>query len=186
MAEPKMPLDIDDGPPDPYADDPAYQEYLSRGPECPMCGGENTHMNEPIPSMMGYGSDESLHCDDCDQDFAMNPFTGEFGGGKGSHLAGAEEEIDQAVCPECGGSYDNHEPGCSLDVNAEGPDANDARHDMRKENPREGVGFDKYMDKILVQEGHNRKVTKQEDSPQRRRQAVRQERPMGRVRFGGK
>lgn len=70
-------------------DDPAHQEHLKRGPECPQCGGENTEMNEPVPSMMGYGEDESLHCNDCDQDFAMNPFTGEFGGGKGkrSHLA---------------------------------------------------------------------------------------------------
>lgn len=80
-------------------------------------------------------------------------------------------------CPECGAPA-----GMPCDPRC--PNAEQAGPDP--DRYREGVGFDKFMDKILIQEGHNRKVTKQDDSPQRRRQAARQERPLGRIRIGGK
>lgn len=50
----------------------------------------------------------------------------------------------------------------------------------------EGVGFDKFMDRILVNEGHLRAPTREEDSPQRRRAARHQDRPLNKIRFGGK
>lgn len=50
----------------------------------------------------------------------------------------------------------------------------------------EGVGFDKFMDRILVSEGHLRAPAREEDSPQRRRAARHQDRPLNKIRFGGK
>lgn len=96
----------------------------------------------------------------------------------------AEDPMGDHTCPECGAG-----PGeeCSCVVDDEGPDANDARYDMRKENPREGViGFDKYMDQILIKEGHGRPAVAAEDNPQRRRAARHQDRPNNKIRYGVK
>jgi hypothetical protein len=77
----------DAGPPDPYADDPAYQKYLSKGPPCDHCGSENIEVNEPIPSMAGYGEDESWTCKNCGKTSFSGPEMGpscraRFGEGK--------------------------------------------------------------------------------------------------------
>jgi len=45
----------------------------------------------------------------------------------------------------------------------------------------EGVNFDKFIDRILISEGHNRQPAQQEDNPQRRRAAKRQDRPANRT-----
>lgn len=50
----------------------------------------------------------------------------------------------------------------------------------------EGVGFDKFMDNILVSEGRLRTPVREEDSPLRRRAARHQDRPLNKIRFGGK
>lgn len=47
-------------------------------------------------------------------------------------------------------------------------------------------GFDKFMDKILVSEGHFKPVQKEQDSPQRRRAALHQDRPLNKIRYGSK
>jgi|SRR6478609_1851127 len=46
--------------------------------------------------------------------------------------------------------------------------------------------FDKYMDKILISEGHGRPAVPPEDNPQRRRAAKHQDRPGNKTRFGAK
>ncbi len=46
--------------------------------------------------------------------------------------------------------------------------------------------FDKYMDKILISEGHGRPAVPPEDNPQRRRAARHQDRPGNKTRFGAK
>jgi uncharacterized paraquat-inducible protein A len=57
-------------------DDPNHpmHDYESNleGQECPDCGGTNTVSNESVPSMMGYGTDDSSHCNDCDSDFSFD------------------------------------------------------------------------------------------------------------------
>ena len=61
--------------------------------------------------------------------------------------------------------------------------------DMKMDAKRHGEGvdgFDKFMDRILVAEGHNRLAPKQEDSPQRRRAARHQDRPLNKIRYGSK
>jgi ribosome-binding protein aMBF1 (putative translation factor) len=51
----------------------------------------------------------------------------------------------------------------------------------------EAAGFNKFMDRILVEEGHNRVAPKhEEDSPQRLRAARHQDRPLNKIRYGGK
>lgn len=51
---------------------------------------------------------------------------------------------------------------------------------------REGTNFNKFIDQILVSEGHNRVLRKETDSPQRIRAARHQDRPLNKIRFGGK
>lgn len=52
-------------------DDDVYPPEMERRSEereeepCPKCGSENTRSLDPIPSMMGHGSDEGLTCLDC-------------------------------------------------------------------------------------------------------------------------
>ena len=61
--------------------------------------------------------------------------------------------------------------------------------DMKMDAKRHGEGvaeFDKFMDKILISEGHNRPPVKEEDSPQRRRAARHQDRPLNKIRYGSK
>ncbi len=48
----------------------------------------------------------------------------------------------------------------------------------------EGTNFDKFIDKILISEGHGRLPTLPEDNPQRRRAAKRQDRPANRTVYG--
>lgn len=67
--------DVRDVEPDypPWMDDqPGASEG---GPPCDHCGSENTTMQEPIPSMVGYGHDESWTCNDC----GKTSFTTELG-----------------------------------------------------------------------------------------------------------
>jgi hypothetical protein len=117
----------------PYIDDSNYQDYVNSGPECDHCGGENTKMNEPIPSMMGYGSDDSWTCSDCGKTSFSDPL------GRPSRMR------------------------------------------------NEGAGeFDKFMDRILINEGHHRLAARDDDSPQRRRAARHQDRPLNKIRYGSK
>lgn len=58
--------------------------------------------------------------------------------------------------------------------------------DTREDSPRAGGGFDKFMDRILINEGRLRVPDREEDSPQRRRAARHQDRPLNKIRFGGK
>jgi hypothetical protein len=48
----------------------------------------------------------------------------------------------------------------------------------------EGNCFDKFMDRIVIAEGHGRVIKKQPDSPQRIRAARHQDRPMNRTYYG--
>lgn len=53
---------------------------------CPSCGGVNTRHEEPIPSMMGYGEETALTCDDCGETFPEDPLHGGYGrGAKARH-----------------------------------------------------------------------------------------------------
>lgn len=49
------------------------QKPRDRGPECEHCGGDNTELNEPIPSMVGYGEDWSWTCKDCGETSHITP-----------------------------------------------------------------------------------------------------------------
>lgn len=86
-------------------------------------------------------------------------------------------------------------PACAEEAELQAmEDERDARADyaadMKMDARRMGESvndFDKFMDKILIEEGHNRvKPTVVEDSPMRKRAARHQERPLGRIRFGVK
>lgn len=94
-----------------------------------------------------------------------------------------ENPMGDHTCPECGAG-----PGeeCECSVDDEDPrDFNDARLDAKRVG--EGViGFDKYMDQILIKEGHGRPAVKPEDNPQRRRAALHQDRPNNKIRYGVK
>lgn len=65
----------------------------------------------------------------------------------------------------------------------------DYRADARMDAKRMGEatsGFDRFMDSILIAEGHNRQPTKQEDNPMRRRAQRHQDRPNNKIRYGVK
>ncbi len=63
----------------------------------------------------------------------------------------------------------------------------DDMDDVESRRMGEGVQeFDKYMDQILIKEGHGRPAVKPEDNPQRRRAALRQDRPANKIRYGVK
>lgn len=98
----------------------------AQGQPCDHCGSENTTPNESMPSMMGYGHDDSWKCNDCGKTSFSTPL------------------------------------GESLKTDS----------------------FDKFMDKITIQESHNanRKMIV-EDSAMRKRAARHQERPAGRTRW---
>jgi hypothetical protein len=79
-------------------DDPNHpmHDYESNleGQECPDCGGTNTVSNESVPSMMGYGTDDSSHCNDCDSDFSFDPFSGR---PNSSKTGGMKASLDRHV-----------------------------------------------------------------------------------------
>jgi len=43
------------------------------GPPCDHCGSDNTTLEEPMPSMAGYGSDQSWTCNDCGETSFSTP-----------------------------------------------------------------------------------------------------------------
>ena len=110
-----------------------------------------------------------------------------------------EDAMGDHVCPDCGAPEGAE---CDCVVDDEDPrDYNDARYDAERAGDMdddvhvrptlrpvgEGVQeFDKFMDKILISEGHGRKPTPEEDNPQRRRAAKHQDRPGNKTRFGSK
>lgn len=85
-----------------------------------------------------------------------------------------EDPMGASTCPECGAP-----PGEECDCVAlddEGPGVGLV--------PEGKVGFDKFMDRILVCEGAGRPPVPEEDNPQRRRAARHQDRPNNRIRYG--
>jgi len=91
---------------------------------------------------------------------------------------GTESTEGGDTCPDCGAPAGMPcDSGCP---NAEKSEPDPDRY-------REGVvGFDKFMDKILISEGYGRKPTPPEDNPQRRRAARHQDRPGNKTRYGVK
>lgn len=60
----------------PNENDPEYAAYANSGPPCDHCGSENTEMQEPVPSMAGYGSDQGMSCKDCGKTSFSGPEMG--------------------------------------------------------------------------------------------------------------
>lgn len=85
-----------------------------------------------------------------------------------------------AVCTDC--AADEHAAHQGPESSADPRDHDDARHDAKRVG--EGFGFDKFMDRILVEEHIKTGIKTVADSPQRKRQQARQENPLGRIRFG--
>jgi hypothetical protein len=79
-------------------------------------------------------------------------------------------------CGECGGEGMIHEG-----VLSEGAHPSDDQSLFV-----ESTNFDRFMDKIIISESKVKKFDMIEDNPQRRRQAARQERPLGRIVYGVK
>lgn len=104
-----------------------------------------------------------------------------------------ENPMGAMECPACGAAP-GAECGCEIDdVGNELPDHEhppDDEFDIHTRPTLRPEGkvseFDKYMDKILISEGHGRPATKPEDNPQRRRAARHQDRPGNKTRFGVK
>lgn len=83
-------------------------------------------------------------------------------------------------CPECGDDVDDD--GICHNCERQEYERDKAAED-RMDSNRLGEGFDKFMDRILIQEGAGRRPPALADSPQRLRQQRRQERPLGRTIF---
>jgi hypothetical protein len=81
-----------------------------------------------------------------------------------------------STCGECGGEGTIHEG-----VLSEGAHPSDDQSLFV-----ESTNFDRFMDKIIISESKVKKFDMIEDNPQRRRQAARQERPLGRIVYGVK
>lgn len=105
---------------------------------------------------------------------------------------GIEEE---EPCPECGAPVGQpHDPMCPFEdqVDPRDPDrAHDARVDVQLEGrQREGTeepsDFDKFMDRIVVDEKQRQRIDRPENNPQRQRAARIQDRPMNKTRWGGR
>lgn len=96
-----------------------------------------------------------------------------------SDPVGADMDVsvdEPSVCPQCGAEL----PACACEDDV-------SIHDRPTLRPEGKItDFDKYMDKILISEGRGRPPVKQEDNPQRRRAAMRQDRPLNKIRFGAK
>lgn len=185
---------------------------------CPSCGGLNTEWDEPVPSMMGYGSDHSMRCNDCNKSFAVDPFGDGF-----VKESQARPASDYEPCGDCGFDHgyeqdeaalwhQQHDPEGEFSTTHNGrrdriggpddftPGRNEWQaHRLPPVAPREPLGgaaadewirkhekkegFDKFMDKILVQESPvaQRPMLVEADSLQRVRAARHQERPAGRI-----
>ena len=97
------------------------------------------------------------------------------------HSGDGEGEEDDSSCPECAAPLGApHDPGCPMDDSAE-PDP-----DRFREGVQEGAGFDKFMDRIVLQERRTQKVDGKENNPARMIAGNYQERPLGRTRYGVK
>lgn len=99
-----------------------------------------------------------------------------------------EDENHGDHCPDCGAPAGaDHKIGCNNDDDKSAePDVEEPVNVDSLTKHNESINFDKYMDKILVQEGRVRTPVKQIDSPQRVRAAKHQDRPLNKTRFGGK
>jgi hypothetical protein len=94
------------------------------------------------------------------------------------------EELDDDVCPECGAPAGfTHDVGCPNAV-ASSPDPDRYREGV--EPVQENAGFDKFMDRIVLQERGARTVSGKENNPARLIAGKYQERPLGRTRYGVK
>lgn len=88
---------------------------------------------------------------------------------------------DEVECDGCGGSgYDDEDSN----VKCEFCKGTGMMPDDGSVNESNGIQFDKFMDKILVSEGHNVVRRKQEDNPLRLRAARHQDRPANRTVIG--
>jgi hypothetical protein len=105
------------------------------------------------------------------------------------------DERQGDLCPDCNAPPDQpHDLGCPNapsrnpnDYEPSGVDESDGEDDVTDHRfKNENISFDKYMDNILVSEGYNRPIVKQEDTPQRKRAARNQDRPGNRTRYGVK
>lgn len=96
---------------------------------CPRCGGENTESEEPIPSMMGYGTESALHCNDCDESFSADPLDG------GYHVPKRVNEAPKRRNSKLGS----------------GKNAGMTR-------PEASTSFDKFMNRIVLQEAAPKSV----------------------------
>jgi len=90
---------------------------------------------------------------------------------------------DDSSCLECGAPLGaKHDPGCPMDDDSPDPD----RYREGVEPVQENAGFDKFMDRIVMQEGRARTVSGKENNPARLIAGKYQERPLGRIRYGVK
>lgn len=102
-----------------------------------------------------------------------------------------EDEFGGEECPECGAPPgEPHDPRCPLAVDDEDPRDPDRAYDARvdREPRMEGVikestEFDKFMDKIVVDERRRQQVDRPETNPQRLIAKRYQDRPMNKTRF---
>lgn len=91
------------------------------------------------------------------------------------------EASDDASCPICGAPHgEQHDPGCPEE------DKHEPDPDRFRESAHENVGFDKFMNRIILQERRTQKVDGKENNPQRLIAGNYQERPLGRIRYGVK
>jgi len=152
-------------------------------PQCPECGEPNPELNsEPIETCDSCGSDlvsvstfggvyPEMKCPNC------NPSV---------HESNEKENI--APCSDCGGTGVLHRGNMDAGMSDAG-DSECALCNGSGEKPKtrqtEATGFDRFMDSILISEGAGRRPEKAYDSPQRLRASRHQERPLGRIKFGG-
>lgn len=168
---------------------------MGEDPNTTVITGERDAVFRFLTDDMGVDADEANEYIDREEDNAMNEHDDTVECDK----CGATVPRDQAVevldpdgmlCPSCAAEEEEEILGRSKDA------LRDYYTDMAIDRRRMGEGaekgptsvaeFDKFMDRILVEEGNNKPQVKQEDSPQRRRAALHQDRPLNKIRFGGK
>jgi hypothetical protein len=100
-----------------------------------------------------------------------------------------EDEFGGDECPECGAPPGQpHDPLCPIGIEEEGdPRDPDRAYDSRvdREPYAESTEFDKFMDRVILDEGRKRLIDRPEVNPQRQRAARYQDRPMNKTRFNG-
>lgn len=104
---------------------------------------------------------------------------------------GEEVEVmnpDGVLCPRCAAEEEDEILARNRDAMRDYyTDMAIDRYRMGESSEPQGVkDFDKYMDQILIKEGHGRPAVKPEDNPQRRRAARHQDRPLNKIRYGVK